>query len=403
MFKAPENVNWKVFSIFIVLVLLNLIFGIASICLKKEKKIVFRIIGNLLVVSLIAFFVYIAYSVTWCQDYKGYLSIYESGVHKDKGFVLINNFLKERGFDFVKTRTIIYVTSYILIYTSLTLFKANKNVCFSLYAFYPWCYHAFQTRTCLGFAIIMLACTALLLKGKWKIIGIPVFACLTYCAYTIHASMLLYAVLAVVFLTFKNKNYFAGIGLLITIVLLIIYYNGQNLIVDIIPSEIYVKYFVNNLYSTHIPNIKEFTSLLLGMILMLISSTFSVIAFTGMSNKDDSLEKLIPIENIRMYNNDYHNLKCIFYMIVCVFSLLLIFTVNTDMIRLERNFVIFVYACLTISVRNAKHKFLNPWIILSIISMLATNYVLLDFSNTWEAGGVEKAFWLFFTYPPVVA
>ena len=198
MFSIPENVNWKVFSIFILLVLLNLIFGIASICLKKEKKIVFRIMGNLLVVSLIAFFVYIAYSVTWCQDYKGYLSIYESGVHKDKGFVLINSFLKEKGFDFVKTRTIIYVTSYILMFISLTLFKANKNVCFSLYAFYPWCYHAFQTRTCLGFAIIMLACTALLLKGKWKIIGIPIFACLTYCAYTIHASMLLYAVLAVV-------------------------------------------------------------------------------------------------------------------------------------------------------------------------------------------------------------
>ena len=401
MFKAPENVNWKVFSIFIVLVLLNLIFGIASICLKKEKKIVFRIIGNLLVASLIAFFVYIAYSVTWCQDYKWYTKIYETSNHKDKGFVLINNFLKERGFDFVKTRTIIYVTSYILMFISLTCFKANKNVCFSLYAFYPWCYHAFQTRTCLGFAIIMLSCTALLLKGKWKIIGIPIFACLIYFAYTIHGSMLLYAVLAVVFLTFKNKNYFAGIGLLITIVLLIIYYNGQNLIVDIIPSEIYEKYF--GLYTVHQPSIKEYTSLLFGMILQLVSVTFAVIGFTGITNKTESADLLIPVDNIKSYNTDYHNIKCIFYLVICMFCLMPVFTLNTDFLRLERNFVIFVYACLTISARNAKHKFLNPWIILSIISMLAANYVLLDFSNTWEAGGVEKAFWLFFTYPPVAA
>lgn len=401
MFKAPENVNWKVFSIFIVLVLLNLIFGIASICLKKEKKIVFRIMGNLLVVSLISFFVYIAYRVSWCQDYKWYNKIYETSNHKDKGYVFLCDLFKNMGYEFNIFRTCVYLLSYSLMFISLTCFKANKNLCFGLYAFYPWCYHAFQTRTCLGFAIIMLACTALLLKGKWKIIGIPIFACLIYCAYTIHGSMLLYAVLAVVFLTFKNKNYFAGIGFILSVVLIILFYNGQNVIVDMVPDFIYEKYFV--LYTVHKPNIKEYTSLLFGMILQLFSVTFAVIGFTGITNKTESTDLLIPVENIRSYYTDYHNMKCVFFMVICMFCLMPVFTLNTDFLRLERNFVIFVYAGLTISARNAKHKFLNPWIILSIISMLAANYVLLDFSNTWEAGGIEKAFWIFFTYPPVAA
>ena len=359
------------------------------------KKLIFKIIGIILVLSLLGFFIYIAYSVTWCQDYEGYLIIYNGLDHKDKGFVFINKFLKNMGFDFVATRTIIYIFAYLIMFTALSLFKANKNFTFALYALYPWCYHAFQTRTCLGFAIIMLASTCLLLKGKLKTLGIACFSLLTYFAYSMHGSMIIYGIIIAGFFCIKNKNYFVSFGFVCTIVFLIFYYNGVNLITDILPEEILDRFF-NGLYSTHIPNMREYNALLLGMSLQVISIMFAYIGFRGIKFGDDNLY-LVSVENTK--EKEYIYIQNILFIVICAFCMMPIITISTDMVRLIRNVVLIVFAGISISARNAKYRFLNPWVILSLIFILSASYVILDFSDSWETGGVREAFWRFFSYP----
>ena len=395
MFTIPEYVNWNLFGPFLTLVIVNLVFGIFCICFKFEKKILFKIIGNVLVFAIIGFFLYLAYTNDKCQDYDHYMNIYNKNYSewytKDKGFLFLADIMYSMGFSYSLFRFVIYAISYTCIFIALTAYKTNKNFVFALYAIYPWSFHAFQMRNCLGFAIVMIATIFLLFKEKWKILGFAMFTFFVGLATSIHASMLLYAIFFVIFLSIKKKNYFIAPLLLVSLVFIAFYFNNQNIIVELIPESIQDKFF-NGQYTANVPNYREYISLFIAMVFMLMSGFFAYIGYFGIFSKKVSL-----FDNKKIFDNSEENtIKCLFFMTVCMFCLIITITFNTDFFRLQRNFVLFLLIMISLSMRKSKLKILNPCILLSIVCLFYAEKTLLEFSNSWETGGITMFFWVFF-------
>lgn len=391
MFSIPDNIIWPLFGTFLFLVLSNFLFGVITISLKIEKKLFVRIIGQILVILLIGFFVYIANTNSKCQDYIGYENVYYDGYHKEKGYVYITALCKDLGMSFRTFRTLFYIIAYILLYIAVTAFKGNKNFTFSLFALFPWCFNAFQMRTCMGFALITIATTFLLLKGKWKYLGVGFFTLFVFLAYSIHASMVILLIFIVIFATCKNRNIFVYTGLLISVLLVLLYFNGQNVIKDLLPDEIYSKFFDNKGYSVNVPSMIQYIELFKCVIFQFLGAFCAIFAF-GSFNMDTAL---FPC-GFNNKDDEFNIVRILFYMMACMLCLLVLLTLNIDFFRLVRNFFFFIYIMISLSMRNARFKIFNPWIILSLVFTFMSILTLVTFSDKYEWGGITMFFWIFF-------
>ena len=394
-----DNISMIKFMPFVILISVNIIYGIIINQFSLRNRWT-KIIGEFFVFMLILFYLYIAYTCTTCQDYQHYKELYESSFSdynhsdftKDKGFVYLGLMFNKLGFDFKTFRLFMYILLYGMMYFSLCMFKADKNLTLGLYSIFPWCFNAFQMRTGLGLGFAMMAATGLLLGGKKKILGILIFLLFIILGYSVHGSTLIYAVFILVFFTFKNKNYIVlGTTIISFALLLSFYFNGSSTIKYLIPEQIYYRFFSR--YTVNVPAYREYNYLFKAMCYELFAAASALFAFRQMTFKKEFINISI---NDYSKEKDYSKVKILFYMSLCMFAILPLITLNLDLFRLERCFMIFIYIMITISIRNARWKILNPFNLLALFFAGMAFFSLFSFTIAYEHGGAFSAFWVFF-------
>ena len=384
-----STINWPFFTLFMVFVLLNIGYGILTSSIKYMQKWPFKIIGWILAASMLYILVILSVKAEGnIQDYNSYKSIYYNrDSYKDEMYGYFQEWFKARGFEFDLYRQIYYVITFVILWISMSIFRANKNIVFGCFAIFPWMFFGRQMRIAMAMSIICLAASLLTFKSWRKIIGFVCFFPLLYLAYSFHGATIFFGVLILMGFGFKNRNYLIWIAAVLGTIYLVTYLFGVNLFAKTL--ELFPEELTDRLseYATQVPNFRE-SNMLLSMQLSYLAAM--VFAWLAVSKKqmvrDPSVKK------------EYHKVSALFYAGICMYCLILSVTVSMFCVRFIRYFTIFIYAIIAVAMKNARFKALNPFILASIAFLLIGTYYNFLFLDTWETGGFDLAFYTFFVF-----
>ena len=384
-----HTVNWPFFTLFMVFVGVNILYGMLCCSIKFMRKWPFKIVGWALALGMLYILILLSYKAHGnIQDFDSYLKIYQNyNSYKDEMYGRFQEWFKARGVEFDLYRQIYYAITFVILWVAVTIIRANKNIVFGCFAIFPWMFFGRQMRIAMAMSLICLAAALLTMKSWRKIIGIVCFFPLIYLAYSFHGATIFFAVLIIMGFSFKNRNYIGYIAFVAGTIFIVAYFFGFNLFVKIIES--FPKELTDRLkeYATIVPDHVQTKELLGIETAYLAAMVFARLAVTKkQADKDPTTAK------------EYHKVTSLFDSGIAMFCIVLSVTVSLFCIRFIRYFTIIIYAAIAVSMKNAKFKAFNPFVIASIAFLLLGTYLNFSFLDSYETGGFDLAFYTFFVF-----
>lgn len=370
-------------------VIINVAYGILYCSIKPMQKWPFKIIGWLLAFGMLYILVLLSYKAHGnIQDFDSYHRIYTNmDSYKDEMYGKFQEWFKARDVGFDLYRQLYYTITFVILWVSMSIIRANKNIVFGCFAIFPWMFFGRQMRIAMAMSFICLAAALLTMKSWRKIIGIVCFFPLLYLAYSFHGSTIFFGVLIIMGFAFKNKNYIGYIALVVGAIFFITYLFGFNLfakIIELFPPELTDRI---NEYAGLNPDYFEMNTLIEIEITYLAAMVFARLAVTKKHAEAD-----------RSIAREYHKVTSLFDAAIGMFCIVLSVTVSLFCIRFIRYFTILIYAAIAVSMKNAKFKVLNPFVLASIAFLIYGSYLNFHFLYSWESGGFDLAFYTFFVF-----
>lgn len=167
------------YALFFGVIALNLI----CVMMKKNSRII-------ALLSVIALAIVMGYAQTTFGDLSTYRENYESGnidenVRFESGYIFINLFFLEHGFNFNQFRIAIFLISALCLFLMARKYKPNYNLLVLLYTLSIFYFLSVALRYFLGFAVLFLGLAFLLKEKKLNVI---LFAALVLLAAQFHKS-----------------------------------------------------------------------------------------------------------------------------------------------------------------------------------------------------------------------
>ncbi|MEG0239042.1 MAG: EpsG family protein [Anaerorhabdus sp.] len=371
------QINYSLFYTYCIICILNLLVGINRVKKKQisyqnrqfryGKFVIYRPLDNFLLFILIIMMLYISIKTINVPDIDVYIRHYRV-LNKNVfeiGYYLISSFASNLHLSFEWFRGIVICSSIILMYKGINKLGFNKNICFSIYAVYPFTLDVIQVRNFLALGIIIYALHFL---SERTIVGRMKFCLAIAIASSIHSLSVIYYVLLLAdydILEKKWKQRTLGIIFILSVLFSFLLRSSgeiQQLVFNIFAliNESKVSAYVN-------------WNIQWGFILYwFLELIFIFIAY-----------KIFKYQTAKKIGSNYERLFWNNIVLACLFPLL---TININFFRIFRNISIMNYALLDVIVIKKK----NLGLLILFIFAVALNYyfnINTDINNT---------FWVFF-------
>ena len=201
------DINYWLLITYVIIIVANFIYGVSGyeyriICTQCKLQIK---LSSILSLILLFFLIFLVVRDRDNPDIHNYYSSYEGTEifirKKEMGFELLITIAKKIGLDFYQFRAIIYVFSGLSIWFFFTKMGLDKNIAFSMYAFYPFVYDGIQIRNFLAFVIILLFLPSYF-SGTKK--GIFLYVVGVLISFSIHFIGILYLIF--ILINFNSKK-----------------------------------------------------------------------------------------------------------------------------------------------------------------------------------------------------
>lgn len=228
-----------------VLFTLTLIFNIVIALKDKYSK-------EILIFTFVFLTLFIAGNNS-NPDYLSYANEYKlmmtsgNSYFNDYGFIFLEKFFIQLGFNFNLFRLIITIVCLILIYKGITYYKINIHYIISLYMLYQLIMDTIQFRNFIGMAIVIYSLHFIIERNKNDLLRF--FICIII-ATTIHSSMCVFIILPLSNFLLKKSKYIKYISFVILILCILCFFQSNiieifDYVLKCINKEYLIQYYAS--------------------------------------------------------------------------------------------------------------------------------------------------------------
>lgn len=374
------NIEVLYFSMYVILVSVNLIYGLYShkvslVCTIGVQR---KDASRLLALSLLIFLVIIASRDLNNPDYNSYYAVYVRSLDYDLGYNFIQDFFVSRGVEYHTFRVIIYCFSYFCVWNFLKQIDLNINFSIALYSIFPFFYDAIQLRNLLAFSVVLLFIPCLM-SNKKRAVFIYVFAVIV--ATTIHKLSLIYLLLILVKMNNEEKKRKILIGVFVLSLLFLIMCKASSSF-----NTLLFSIFENITNDKRIVYVERKTVRFGYLLYILMSGLYLLSAF--FSKKAAECEQQNVYERPAVKYSKF--LFEINLLLCCTYP---VFLISAEFYRIFRNISIINYFIPIINIRNRNRNSKQLVMISNCLFFLA---FLLNWLYQTNVDGFSEVFWVFF-------